>query len=472
MDTYRISSVAKRPYDTHREAGRRLLIVWLFVVCSSPSALAQQADTPAVLNDDGAWCWFQDERAIIAGSTLLIGSVANGASDPARTGDVDVVAYDLASGRLRRYELHNQLESDDHAAPAFWLRPDGRVLAVYSKHGPENCFYTRVTSKPNDFTNWEPTVTFVPSEKSRVTYSNLHDLAAENGGRGRLYNFFRELDASFKPSFAWSDDYGESWSRGNVLIDVPLEFRHRPYVKYASDGHTIHVLYTDGHPRDYDNSVYHVFYRNGQLHRTDGNHIGPLPRGLKSPDEGTAVFRGNADNVAWVSDLHLSADGRPYAVFSVQKNSAGLSSGHPAAGTDHRYHYVWWNGSQWRDAEIAHAGSRLYPGEDDYTGNICLDPNRLHTVYLSANVDPVTGKPLLSAADGQRHFEIYRGTTPDQGTTWHWDAVTHDSSVDNLRPIVPTWDGSRTALLWFRGTYVTYRNYRTEVVGLILQNSH
>jgi hypothetical protein len=353
---------------------------YLFALGFSATLLGEQAAAPVVLNDDGAWCWFQDERAIVVGSTLLIGSVAGGANNPARAGDVDVVAFDLESGQQQRYELHNQLESDDHAAPAFWLRPDGRVLAVYSKHGPENCFYARITSKPGDFANWEPASKFIPSETSRVTYSNLHFLAAENGGRGRLYNFFRGLDASFKPSFAFSDDDGVTWKRGNVLIDVPLEFRHRPYVKYASNGRdTIHFLYTDGHPRDFDNSVYHVFYRNGHLHRSDGKAIAPLTAGLKSPGEGTVVFRGNADSVAWVSDLHLSADGRPYAVFSVQKNSAGLTSGDHAAGTDHRYHYAWWNGSAWRETEIAYAGSRLYPGEDDYTGNICLDPKRLNT---------------------------------------------------------------------------------------------
>ena len=35
-------------------------------------------DAPVLLNDNGAWCWFQDERAIIdpANKTLLVGSVA------------------------------------------------------------------------------------------------------------------------------------------------------------------------------------------------------------------------------------------------------------------------------------------------------------------------------------------------------------------------------------------------------------
>lgn len=450
---------------------RSLLTSHALLVLGAAAALATEP-APVVLNDDGAWCWFQDERALVCGSTLVVGSVANGTHDSQRRGDIEIATYDFDTGRIARSELHDQLEADDHAAPALWRRPDGHLLAVYSKHGPEAHYYCRQTEIPGDYTRWQAAATFSPSPTSRITYSNLHFLAAENGGRGRLYNLFRGLDNTFKPSFAWSDDHGSSWNCGNVLIDVPSEFRHRPYVKYASDGHeTIHMLYTEGHPRDFDNSVYHVYYRGGQLFRSDGALIGPLELGLRSPDEGTCVFRGNADNVAWVSDLHLDPVGRPYAVFSVQKNSAGLEPSDPECGQDHRYRYAWWDGSQWHDVEIAYAGSRLYRGEDDYTGNLCLDPDRLDTVYVSANVDPEMGMPLVSMADGLRHYEIYRGTTADRGLTWQWEAITRDSRVDNLRPIVPQRDGGRTALLWYRGQYRTYRDYQTEVVALPLPPS-
>ena len=74
-----------------------------------------------------------------------------------------------------------------------------------------------------------------------MTYSNLHYLSSENEGQGRIYNFFRGLDRTFKPSYMFSDDGGLNWRTGNVFIDVPAAFRHRPYVKYASDNEdTIH----------------------------------------------------------------------------------------------------------------------------------------------------------------------------------------------------------------------------------------
>lgn len=441
------------------------LLLFSFAECTLLSAA--EPDGLLTLNDDGAWCWFQDERAVIQDGKLFVGSVANGTHDASRKGDIDLVTVDLATKVVNRIELYDQLEADDHDVPALWIRPDDRLLAVFSKHGPENHFHFRMTRSAAR-AEWSSLQKFSPSATSRITYSNLHYLSKENGGRGRLYNFYRGLDASFKPSFAWSDDAGDSWSSGNVVINVPLKFRHRPYVKYASNGRdTIHLLYTDGHPRNFDNSVYHVFYHRGMLHTSDGQPICRLSEGLRSPDAGTRIFQGDADNVGWISDAHLSEDGLPVIVFSVQKNSSGLKSRAASAGQDHRYHYARWDGRKWHDYEIAFAGTRLYAGEDDYTGNICLHPDRLDAVFISTDADPVSGEPLISEADGHRHYEIFRGQTSDEGATWTWKPVTRNSSVDNLRPIVPAWKRERTALLWYRGTYQTFRNYQTQVVALI-----
>jgi hypothetical protein len=127
------------------------------------------------------------------------------------------------------------------------------------------------------------------------------------------------------------------------------------------------------------------------------------------------------------------------------------------AGRDLRYHFARWDGSKWHDAEIAYAGSTLYTGEDDYAGGICLHPHDPNTVFISANINPSTGK-------SPGRFEIYRGYTRDQGATWTWTSVTQNSQVDNLRPIVPSSAGTQTLLLWLRGRYLRYISYNLEVV--------
>ncbi len=415
------------------------------------SLLCLTADTsgpvPIVLNDDGGWCWYQDERAIVHESKVLVGSIAMGIHDASRRGDAEVTVWDLDSGARRRATLRRALGADDHNAPAFQQLPDGGVLAVYATHGQANAFWYR-RSVPGDALAWGREREFVPSKTSRVTYANVFCLRGEGD---RIYNFYRGFDNRFKPSYAFSDDLAQSWKNGGVFIHVPTTARHRPYVKYCSDGEsTIHMVYTEGHPRDYDNSVYHVLYRDGHLLRSDGTPIATLAQGLARPEQGSRVYTGGTTHVAWVQDLHLDRQGRPVVVFSVQRDSEPLPAGHVASGQDLRYHYAYWDGHQWNQQQIAYAGTRLYPGEDDYAGLIVIDPQRVERVYLASNSDPVKGEPLISQEDGQRHYEIYRGVRQASGL-FAWSPITRNSRYDNLRPVVPIAPERRSVLLWLRG---------------------
>lgn len=452
---------------------RAFLLLLCLVAAMSPVLHAASPPGVIVFNDDGGWCWFQDPRALVLNGTLVIGSVASGFRDPSRRGNIEVTTYNLSSGSEQRTVLHERLSDsensqyDDHNTPALLVRPDGRILAVYAKHGPENHYYYRISTQPGSPVEWQAERTFVPSASSQITYSNLVELSAENNGKGRIYDFFRGLDGRNKPSYAWSDDQGETWQTGNVFIDVPGSFPHRPYAKYATNGiDTVHIFYSDGHPNEFKaNSNYHIYYKNGTLYRSDGTRVCELRQGLTGPEQGTRIFHGDAEDIAWTSDIRLDRVGRAYVVYSVRKMRPGAPQS--AACEDHRYHYAWWDGKRWLDHEIAYAGSCLYAAELDYTGNITLDPRESDTVYVSANVDPKMGTPLQSRADGKRHYEIFRGKTADGGATWDWTAITKDSSADNLRPLVP--DGARGAgvLLWLHGTYRAYTDYELAVVGMI-----
>jgi hypothetical protein len=433
-------------------------------VSGTGGAAGALSATPIVLEEDGGWCWFESPRALIQGSRVIIGSVASGWNDASRKGDINTIVHDLAVGTTTTFELHNQLEVDDHDSPALLARPDGRIVALFAKHGTENHFYYRLSSANNP-TTWAAEQTFTPTASTQLTYSNVFMLSAE---QNRVYDFYRGLDASYKPSYAYSDDLGATWHSGNIVVNVPSAERHRPYARYTSNGtDAIHITYTEAHPRDFDNSIYHVYYKAGTLHRSDGTAIHTLTEGLSSPDEGTRIFRGDANNVAWTMDLVLEpGSGRPHTVYSVQIGSAGLPSGQ--GGTDIRYRYARWDGTAWRDRPLAYAGTRLYSGEDDYTGLAVLDSTDASIVYISTNANPTTGAPLMSTADGRRHYEIFRGDTPNGGDSWQWTPITSNSMLDNLRPIVVSDRDARKVLLWLRGTYRSYTDYKQQVLMLIL----
>ena len=244
-----------------------------------------------------------------------------------------------------------------------------------------------------------------------------------------------------------------------------VAFKGRPYVKYASNGvDRIDFVTTEGHPLEYKKtSIYHGFIREGAVHRSDGSLVRKLSDGPVAPEELTRIYAGDLDHAAWTMDLHLDNAGHPYTVYSVQMNRDP---------NDNRFRYARWDGKQWHDHAVAFAGTYLCPGEIHYTGLACLDPQNPDVLYISTNADPVTGEPLLSKADGKRHYEIFRGRTRDGGASWKWESITRDSTQDNLRPIVPICGGGVRAthaspLLWLRGTYSMYTNYDLDIVGII-----
>jgi hypothetical protein len=459
-------------------AAHRRLACALAALLAAPAAAVSDlpanyaAGTLVQLNDNGAWSWFMDERAIVHDGRLIVGSVRAIGDFPDSAnpdwGNVEIATYDLASGAVGRTVFHRHFEQDDHNGPALMPLADGRYLAVYTKHGVERRIYYRF-SEPRNPLAWGPAIEFetpgtdAPNFRGdNTTYSNLFRLPS-----GRIWNIFRGFD--FDPNYMYSDDDGQTWKYGGRLMKG--RDGYSPYLKYAYDGNgTIHFISTEDHPRNFDNSVYHGFMRDGNIYYSDGTLRGKISEttdvAINTWDV-TKIFQGDPDNVGWVIDLELDEQMRPYAVFSVQKDGRGLPP--RQGGFDHRYFYARWAGKAWKVNEIAYAGTRLYPFEDDYTGLAALDPNDPNVIYISTDADPVTGKPLVSTADSQRHHEIFRGTTRDGGTKWTWEPITAHSSADNLRPLVPKWKDSRTALVWMRGKYEKNRGkWTTAVVAMIL----
>lgn len=411
---------------------------------------------------NGGWCWFQDERAIVDDETLVFGTVAGTTRAGHDGGDIDVTAYEIDAGASTTVELHDQLGQDDHNVPSLLRRPDGRYLAAYSTHGADSFFRYRLAEWAGEIGTWSDEHALeLPGEG--VTYTNLHFLASANGDRGRIYNFSRAK--GIDPNWMYSDDGGQAWTWGGRMLDWP----GRPYVKYASDGQAvIHLATTDGHPRDFDNNIYHGYIKEDTLHDSHGTvaqalHDGPLTRKAL-----TKVFSGDPHNVAWTTDLHLDADGHPVMGFSVQKDGASFKNNpEEGPGWDHRYYYARFDGTEWHVHEMAYAGTGLYPREADYTGLLAIDPNEPSVVYISSDVHPQTGLPNVSETDEKRHYEIFKGVTDDGGASWTWTPVTTDSDADHLRPVIPSWEGPRRAVLWQRGDFRTYTDYDTNIVGII-----
>lgn len=412
-------------------------------------------------NDNGAWCWFQDERAVvdIANGKLIVGSVANadGVGGAARDGQVEVVIHDLKAKTSQRSQLF-KLNPDDHNAPGLMIRPDGKYLAMYSGHN-QNCLsYYRTF----DGTQWGPQSSFdwaplgCPStDRVAVTYANLLNMSAE----GKIYSFVRAIGAS--PNFLVSTNNGQTFTYGGRVTSTPLVGYVAGYYRYWGNGvDRIDFVGTEAHPRDFNTSIYHGYLKGGKSFNSTGKMIdGNIGDGT-APEvtEFSRVFA--ADTVvkgikmtrAWMADVQTYDDGSIAVIFKMRANESE---------TDHRFFYARFDGTTWKTTYLSKAGAKLFSTEQDYTGLGALHPNDPHTIYISTTVDPRNDTTTTP-----KH-EIWKGTTCDLGATWNWTPVTQKSTRDNLRPIVPAWDSKNTALLWWRGTYTKAQVYNASVVGTI-----
>ena len=432
-----------------------------------------QAAEPVVVKENGGWCWFQGKRAVGSGGNVFFTSISGDDHGDWNAGDLVVTQFDPSSGETTHSRLHERLQRDDHAVAGLCLLADGRLLAVYGKHGNDHFQRTRITLRPGDISEWTQEQRF--DVGAGYTYSNVYRLPAEND---RIFNFHR--GRGFNPNCNFSDDGGATWNYGWRLMqrtsaDLNDDPRYtgmdgrRPYVCYASnDRDEIHFIATDDHPRAYDNSLYHGYYKAGKLFASDGTVLA-TPTATSEPlkpRDFTEVFAGAAGRVAWASDVEIDSLGNPYVAFSVQVDGAAVRERRGAGGSDHRYFYGRWDGTRWRVHEMAYAGTKLYSGEDDYTGLVALDPQDPNYVVISTNADPVSGTPLVSRTDGQRHWELFAGTTSDAGETWTWTAVTKDSTQDQLRPVIANGAPKTRVILWTRGTLKSYTDYHLDIIAL------
>ena len=405
--------------------------------------------------EDAGWCWFQDPRALIADGKLLVGGIDG------RSGDVKVGVYDLETNqRLGVSVLNKGFEADDHDAPALYLRPDGRLLTVYTKHANDRIHRYRI-SEPGNYLEWGPEKQFVHEYEGGwgITYMNLYPMKDE----GLLYCFFRD-GMNINPSFITSSDQGQSWGNRTHFIADQLDWQ-RPYANYLQmDPNTVSVSFTDAHPRQYGNGIYYAEFRNGQFFRADGTKIKALSDGPLRPSEADCVYKGSAarekpagyesvPDSAWPCSMALDANGNPHIAYSLYLSN-----------DDHRYRVASWNGSTWADRQVAYAGTCLYPAESSYTGLIAMDPTNPYRMAISSDVDPTTGK---SVGGVNEIFTVDVAQKSGTGAI-EWRPLTRDSEATNIRPVIVE-EGGYKVLLWLRGEYKTYTDYDCDIVGVVLE---
>jgi hypothetical protein len=445
--------------------------IWLGIGASLAVTASAAAQTHvATLASDGAWTWYNDPRAVYHNGLLYFGYVRG------TDGRAVLSAFDPATGGHTELWTSVLTQGDDHDNPGLLVKQDGRMLAIYARHNSDQFFSYRYSfsTSPGAPSDWSAEQRIAATGQG-VTYANPYQLSAEGG---LIYDFMR--NQNYNPTVVTSADGGTNWSAPQLLIQTGTGST-RPYVKYCSNyTNRIDFLYTDGHPRNQDNSLYHAYYQGGGLYKTDGSLLksfGALPLLHDSGERGSVIYQhSNADTAdpndhipagrAWCWETAYQSNGQPVAVFTVQRDQVTGANWY-----DDRiyYYYARWTGTNWQKRFIAHAGRPLYEAEDDYAGGICLDPEDANVVFLSSNAaDPFNLSDTTNVAlRVNQRYEIWKGVTTNGGLNFAWQTVTTNSSADNLRPYVPRHRSVVVpTLLWCRGNYSSYTDYDCSLVGL------
>jgi hypothetical protein len=414
-----------------------ILLVVVFSCKKEQRVSAQSGESYPEFTSDGAWCWFQDPRAVYVEGKHK----CTYAGWITRDGKLQVGSYDHETGIMETCTLKEQWGSDDHNTNTFLVLPDKRLMVFYAQHNGTG-LYCRTTKNPEDISAWEAEDTVASTP--RITYSHPVYLSEED----RYYVFWR--GESWKPTFAWSSDT-KNWSEPQILVqEQGREARNiRPYTKIVSDGHSvIHIAFTDGHPNvEPQNCVYYLKYKGGAIYKANGEKIGDINNLPISPVNCDLVYDAKKTNIrAWVWDISIDKNGYPiiaYTRFPSEK--------------DHRYHYARWSGSNWLDNEIKPSGP-WFPQtpegkketETYYSGGMALNQSNTNVVYLSRQVNGV--------------FEIEKWATSDGGNSWIPSPITKDSQHLNVRPVFPRgYAGQKDHLLWMNGDYIYFTDFATSI---------
>ena len=404
---------------------------------------AKNSESFRSFTDNGSWCWFSDPRAVYYEGRYkrtYAGWIDN-------SGNVSIGYYDHSSGEIRTKTLIENFEVDDHDNPALLFVPDGRLMVFFTKHGGPNPTYLFTMKNAEDIFTWDKQELYLNDMEKYKDFGNTNTyvnpvlLTEENN---RIYLFWRGVDN--KPNYSFSEDLGKTWSKGRIFV-LPerIYAMRRPYMKVESDGkRRIVFAFTDGHPNvENENSIYYMYYEGGGFYNVKNEKIveSDMPVG---PRQASVVYDAAVTKQkAWIWDIALDKDKNPVLVYVRFPDNS-----------NHIYSYARWNGKKWITKDLINSGG-WFPSdkirEQNYSGGLVLDHENPNIMYLSVK-------------RGSK-YEIEKWITND-GSKWKAEAITGNSSKDNVRPFAVrnATEGNPLQFLWMQNTrYVHYTDFESSI---------
>lgn len=384
-------------------------------------------------------CWFSLPRAIEADGRTFIGGVQSStASDyndvysslfPVHNGGKIVT---IECGVPKKFVDYNSY-SDDHNNPSYLFFSDKPPVTFVTQHNADDGVIVRKGTTPLDLTTFgEPEMLDFTAVGSAISYSQTWRRAGQDKviclSRMKIPGGSTYIHKPVYWSLAISEDYCETWSNKQVLID----FTDQGYImsNLDPDGVTLHVGGSMHPDRNFGQSIiyFSINLDTGDIKKRDGTVIANvdgtnLPLSYNTdPDQ---VFTVSEPDRTWIKDV--GPDG---SIVWAQWNQDTESH------TGGDYKHAKWNGGAWSTTSIVGNGGAF--------GNNPVANGGTQTYRGGASVDP-NGDVFLSRKRPDGRWAIERWTLSG---SWSLAETIHESLTRLIRPYCPVNRVSGPRVIW------------------------
>ena len=353
-------------------------------------------------------------------------------------GQMALASYNHETGAFA-YTTLADFEKDDHNSAALTVLPNGKILAVYSRHSQDRIIRWRVSENVEDITSFGKEQD-IPSQGS-VTYIQIHRI---NEAEYRI--FYRYSMSSWSTRvYNWVKD---TWSEEIVWLYEEQGKQYYLWTQEDKEEGKINVFMT-GHPKSApdQNIRYGYFDVDGGVYTTGGKKVGSLNEQLKkipSPRDFDIVYEAKEEE-------HT----RLYDVSFMGEKVAVLYGVGPKDGSNSKYYYAYYDSKKdkWVNNYICDSGKAAVTG-NLYYGGVSFDKKDMTTIYVTRR-------------NSEEKFCLEEWKTTDYGATWKIVEVidtVHRRSETIMRPIIPYNTHDDIDVIYIKGLYPTYLTYDTDIV--------
>ena len=407
---------------------------WVWGGNNDPSV--QRTTTPGevgIFAENGAYTWWTNMLAVrfVGNKDQTYLSYVD------EEGNMSVAAYNHETGEYT-YNTLAKHEVDDHNSAGLAILPDGRILAVYTRHNKDRIVRWRISKNPEDITSFGKEKTVEGSKG--ITYAQLHRISDTE------YRLLYRYTVKSWATRIYNYETGK-WSDEQVWLTEGLGHHYYLWTQEDRTEGKINIFMT-GHPKSGpdQNIRYGYFDADGILYTTGGKRVGEM----------IEEFNITVPNPRHFDIVYEAKEGehtRLYDVSYMGEKVAVMYGISLEEGDTSKYYYAYYDekAGEWVNNFICDSG-RWLVSDNMYFDGVSFDKKDMQTIYVSRREGDL--------------LRLEKWTTTDYGATWTSVLLDEATNPEEhiLRPLIPYNAHDDMDVLYMKGYYPSYVKFDTNIM--------